>query len=105
MLFTGSGNANRVSGVPVESGTPVDGETIVYNAAQGKFLYAPGGSGGGVVPTGYTVAALPAAGSNVGMLARVTDALNPVIYEEVVGGGAAFAIVVSNGSIWRVLIV
>lgn len=49
----------------------------------------------------YTVATLPTAAT--GMIARVTDASAPSIGSTVSGGGAAFALVVYNGSNWTVI--
>jgi hypothetical protein len=98
----GIGNANKIVGLPIESGIPANGDTLVYHAGDKLWRMQPGGSGGGALPETYTVATLPTVGTNVGLLAQVTDALVPIIAEPVVGGGAAFALVVSNGT-WMVL--
>lgn len=57
--------------------------------------------GTAVINTGFTVATLPGT-PTTGEIARVTDALAPAMGSTVVGGGAAFALVVYNGANWRV---
>lgn len=47
MLFTGSGNANKISGIPVQAGTPANGNTLQYDAATARWVFAAGGGGGG----------------------------------------------------------
>jgi hypothetical protein len=51
--------------------------------------------------TGFTVAGLPT--PTAGRMARVTDANAPVVGNVVAGGGAAFAMVVANGTSWKVI--
>lgn len=55
-----------------------------------------------VAPLVTTVAALPAAAANQGKLAVVTDALTPTVGSAVAAGGAAIALVWSNGTTWKV---
>jgi collagen type VII alpha len=50
---------------------------------------------------GVTVAGLPT--PSTGMIARVTDALLPMIGSTVAGGGAAYALVNYNGASWTVI--
>lgn len=51
-----------------------------------------------------TVAALPAAAAgNVGQIKRVSDANAPAVGSTVAGGGAAPALVWSNGTAWTVI--
>jgi hypothetical protein len=56
----------------------------------------------GVRPVGSTVANLPAAGGNTGMMATVTDATVTTIGTTVAGGGANTVLVWSNGTNWRI---
>lgn len=58
---------------------------------------------GGAVLTSYTVATLPAAATiGAGGTAFVTDALGPVVFAAVVGGGAVQVPVYSDGAAWFV---
>lgn len=57
--------------------------------------------GTAVINTGFTVATLPGT-PTTGEIARVTDASAPAVGSTVVGGGAAFALVVYNGANWNV---
>ena len=57
--------------------------------------------GTAVINTDFTVATLPGT-PTTGEIARVTDASAPAMGSTVVGGGAAFALVVYNGANWRV---
>jgi len=58
MIFTGSGNANKISGIPVASGTPTDTYTLNYNAATNTWVYATNGiPSGGAVGGASSVAA------------------------------------------------
>jgi len=41
----GSGNATSIRGIPVESGTPLDGESITYDVDGEQWVYAAGGGG------------------------------------------------------------
>jgi len=54
-----------------------------------------------IVSTAYTVATLPT--GTVGHIARVTDASAPSVGSTVAGSGAAFALVVFNGTNWTVM--
>jgi len=54
------------------------------------------------VSTQYTVANLPAAASNTGVRAFVTDATSPTFGSTVAGGGAVFTTVYSDGTNWIV---
>jgi hypothetical protein len=56
----------------------------------------------GVRPVGSTVANLPAAAGNTGMLATVTDANATTIGTTVAGGGSDTVLVWSNGTNWRI---
>jgi hypothetical protein len=56
----------------------------------------------GVRPVGSTVANLPTAAGNTGMLATVTDANATTIGTTVAGGGADTVLVWSNGTNWRI---
>jgi hypothetical protein len=56
----------------------------------------------GVRPVGSTVANLPAAAGNTGMMATVTDANATTIGTTVAGGGANTVLVWSNGTNWRI---
>jgi hypothetical protein len=71
----------------------------VNNGTAGTFrdLYLRG-----VRPVGSTVANLPAAAGNTGMLATVTDANATTIGTTVAGGGANTVLVWSNGTNWRI---
>jgi hypothetical protein len=40
MIFTGSGNANKISGIPVVSGTPTDAYILSYSALTNRWDYA-----------------------------------------------------------------
>ena len=67
-------------------------------------LEANSGTAGGACSIQYntfTVATLP--GTTKGRVASVSDALVPVIGNAVLGGGAAFALVVYNGAQWTVI--
>lgn len=58
MIFTGSGNANKISGIPVIAGTPPDTYTLNYDAASNYWIYVASGSpAGGSVGGGASVAA------------------------------------------------
>ena len=61
-----------------------------------------GGTGTTIGPTlqSTTVAGLPAASANTGLLLRVTDALLPSLGGIIVGGGAVHCVVFSNGTNW-----
>jgi hypothetical protein len=50
-----------------------------------------------------TVGALPAAASNLGQIYVVTDSLTPTVGSNVAAGGAAVALVWSNGANWTVI--
>jgi hypothetical protein len=56
----------------------------------------------GVRPVGSTVANLPTASGNTGMLATVTDATVTTIGTTVAGGGGNTVLVWSNGTNWRI---
>jgi len=56
----------------------------------------------GVRPVGSTVANLPAAAGNTGMMATVTDANATTIGTTVAGGGGNTVLVWSNGTNWRI---
>ena len=56
----------------------------------------------GVRPVGSTVANLPTASGNTGMIATVTDANATTIGTTVAGGGANTVLVWSNGTNWRI---
>jgi hypothetical protein len=56
----------------------------------------------GVRPVGSTVANLPAAAGNTGMMATVTDANATTIGTTVAGGGSDTVLVWSNGTNWRI---
>jgi hypothetical protein len=58
---------------------------------------------GGIKTNAITVASLPAAAGNSGLIHTVSDALAPGIGAVVTGGGSVLAIVVSNGTNWIVL--
>jgi hypothetical protein len=71
----------------------------VNNGTAGTFrdLYLRG-----VRPVGSTVANLPTASGNTGMIATVTDANSTTIGTTVAGGGANTVLVWSNGTNWRI---
>ncbi len=71
----------------------------VNNGTAGTFrdLYLRG-----VRPVGSTVANLPTASGNTGMMATVTDATVTTIGTTVAGGGANTVLVWSNGTNWRI---
>ncbi|MFO0477047.1 MAG: hypothetical protein ACK52K_18035 [Alphaproteobacteria bacterium] len=71
----------------------------VNNGTAGSFrdLYLRG-----VRPVGSTVANLPTASGNTGMLATVTDATVTTIGTTVAGGGGNTVLVWSNGTNWRI---
>ena len=52
-------------------------------------------------PPVTTVGALPAAASNVGKLYVVTDATAPTYGATLVGGGAVYALALSDGTAWK----
>jgi hypothetical protein len=56
----------------------------------------------GVRPVGSTVANLPTASGNTGMIATVTDANSTTIGTTVAGGGGNTVLVWSNGTNWRI---
>jgi hypothetical protein len=56
----------------------------------------------GVRPVGSTVANLPTASGNTGMIATVTDATVTTIGTTVAGGGGNTVLVWSNGTNWRI---
>ena len=59
MIFTGSGNANKISGIPVVSGTPTDTQTLNYDLANNKWIYATNG-----IPSGGAVGGASAVAAN-----------------------------------------
>lgn len=59
MIFTGSGNANKISGIPVASGTPTDTQTLNYDLANNKWVYATNG-----IPSGGAVGGASAVATN-----------------------------------------
>ena len=71
----------------------------VNNGTAGTFrdLYLRG-----VRPVGSTVANLPTASGNTGMMATVTDATVTTIGTTVAGGGGNTVLVWSNGTNWRI---
>jgi hypothetical protein len=71
----------------------------VNNGTAGTFrdLYLRG-----VRPVGSTVANLPTASGNTGMIATVTDATVTTIGTTVAGGGGNTVLVWSNGTNWRI---
>jgi hypothetical protein len=75
------------------------GVVEVNNGTAGTFrdLYLRG-----VRPVGSTVANLPTASGNTGMMATVTDANATTIGTTVAGGGANTVLVWSNGTNWRI---
>jgi hypothetical protein len=75
------------------------GVVEVNNGMAGTFrdLYLRG-----VRPVGSTVANLPTASGNTGMMATVTDANATTIGTTVAGGGANTVLVWSNGTNWRI---
>jgi hypothetical protein len=76
-----------------------DGVLEINNGTAGTFrdLFARG-----LRPVGSTVANLPAAAGNAGMLATVTDATVTTIGTTVAGGGGNTVLVWSNGTNWRI---
>jgi hypothetical protein len=71
----------------------------INNGTAGTFrdLFARG-----VRPVGSTVANLPTASGNTGMIATVTDATVTTIGTTVAGGGGNTVLVWSNGTNWRI---
>lgn len=81
-----------------DAGTFVDSPMIIERkTGKAQFLYAP------VALKFYTVATLPAAATNNGSVALVTDALGPVKGANVTGGGAVIQMVVCDSANWKVL--
>jgi hypothetical protein len=97
MGWSGDGNAASATQVAVvrNSSTAIE----VNNGTAGTFrdLYLRG-----VRPVGSTVANLPTAAGNTGMLATVTDANATTIGTTVAGGGSDTVLVWSNGTNWRI---
>lgn len=52
-------------------------------------------------PPVTTVGALPAAAANAGKLYVVTDATSPTYGATLTGGGAVYALALSNGTDWK----
>lgn len=44
MIFTGTGNANKIGGIPVQTGTPSDTFTLLYDAASRRWIFGPSGT-------------------------------------------------------------
>lgn len=44
MIFTGTGNANKIGGIPVQIGTPSDTFTLLYDAASRRWIFGPSGT-------------------------------------------------------------
>jgi hypothetical protein len=94
-------SAAGVSGQVLTSagaGTPTWGAVSLTTQVSGILPVANGGTGAGVA---YTVATLPAAGTQ-GRRSWVTDALAPAFGAAPVGGGAVVIPVFDNGTIWIV---
>lgn len=76
MIFTGTGNANKILGIPVQTGTPSDTFTLLYDAASSRWIFGPsgtppaGGVGGGAALT--TVGSVPFVTSS-GVLGQNTN--------------------------------
>lgn len=79
-------------------------DTVVSRAAPGVVGVPSLTASGGITPGASTVAALPAAASNIYQIRVVTDALAPVMGSTVAAGGSAKATVQSNGTNWIVLL-
>lgn len=101
---TGTGTVNGITltGTVTSSGNITLGGTLsgvsLTTQVSGILPVASGGTGTGVA---YTVATLPAAGTQ-GRRAWVTDALAPAFGAAPVGGGAVVIPVFDNGAIWIV---
>jgi hypothetical protein len=87
-------------------GTP---DISLYRASANTLQVGDGGSNSngllylkGVRPVGSTVATLPTASGNTGMIATVTDATVTTIGTTVAGGGGNTVLVWSNGTNWRI---
>lgn len=97
--FIPTGTTIPVTGMYSPLGTNVG---IAVASQQVALIDSSGLNVQGIVQTkGYTVATLPVAGT-AGRRAYVTDALNPVFLQPVVGAGAVVCPVFDNGIRWIV---
>ena len=78
MIFTGSGNANKISGIPVASGTPTDTYVVSYNAATNRWTYVASGipSGGAVGGASAVAADQILFGASAGVATSVSTFVN-----------------------------
>ena len=78
MIFTGSGNANKISGIPVASGTPTDTYVLSYNAATNRWTYAASGipSGGAVGGASAVAADQILFGASAGVATSISTFVN-----------------------------
>jgi hypothetical protein len=99
---TGTVNGITLSGTVTSSGSLTLGGTLsgvsLTTQVSGILPVANGGTGAGVA---YTVATLPAAGTQ-GRRAWVTNALAPTFLAAPVGGGTVVCPVFDNGTAWVV---
>jgi hypothetical protein len=100
MLFTGTGNANKISGIPVQSGIPPDGYALIYETATGRWVFAPNG---GTVPPILSVSISNATGSQQ-LVAGTAGKIIRVLGYAITAAGtcnANFRSTGSGSSIWR----
>jgi hypothetical protein len=75
MIFTGSGNANRLSGIPIASSTPSSGDIISYDATTQRFIFGPAVlstvTGGSLVSSTLTLRSTSAAGTTDAIIFQV----------------------------------
>lgn len=103
----GTGITSLGTGVATWLGTPSSANlasAVTGETGSGALVFGTGPTISAPVLTlkSYTVATLPAAASSTGIVAYVTDATTPAVGSTVVGGGAAAAMVWSNGANWTV---
>jgi hypothetical protein len=94
-VLVGAGN-NLYARMAGQYGGLTDGFSVTDQVAPSPLIAAA------ELPT-TTVAALPAAASNTGARAIVTDATSPTLGSTVAGSGAVIAEVMSDGTNWKVI--
>ena len=87
-----SGNAFQLAGRPLASGTPTNGQSLVYNATTGQWEYATVGTGatGPTGPTGPTGVTGPTgAGGDASSIQGATIEAGPPLAGEIMQYNAA----------------